>query len=86
MYNNNQQGSHFQNSKKDIVCPKMELIMTHLENAQGPSNHDKQIRFVCEHPHAAGDDTKHGIDEESEGRDAEQDVIEVRLVFGTELQ
>lgn len=36
--------------------------------------------------HPTSNDAEHGVDEQTEGRDAQQDVIQVRLLLRTELQ
>lgn len=61
-------------------------LQDHLEYAQSAGDHDEEVRLVSEHAHSAGDDAEDGVDEETEGRHAQQDVVQVRLLLSTELQ
>lgn len=58
----------------------------HLEDCQQPGHHHQQVRLVGERLQRAGDHAEHAVDEETEGGDAQQDVIEVALLLGLELE
>lgn len=60
--------------------------VVYLKHAQAASDHDEEIRLMSEGSHSTSDDTEHGVQEEAKCRDTEQDVVQVRLFFGAELQ
>lgn len=57
-----------------------------LRHREEAGQHDEEVRLVGERGQRAGDHAEHGVDEEAEARHAEQDVVEVALLLGLELQ
>lgn len=62
----------------------------HLEDDLGhgeeAGEHDEEVGLVGERGQRAGDHAEHGVDEEAEARHAEEDVVQVALLLGLELQ
>jgi len=61
-----------------------EHLKDHLGDREQSRHHHQQVRLVLEGRERAGNHAEDSVDEETESGDAQQDVVEVALLFGLE--
>ena len=63
-----------------------EHLQDDLEDREQTGDHHQEIRLVGEGGERAGDHAEDGVGEQTEGGDAQEDVVEVALLLGLELE
>lgn len=67
------------------ICDEQKLKY-HLHHGEDSGNHHQPVRFMGKGVERSSNDTEDGVGEEAEGRDTKEDVIEVALFLGLELE
>lgn len=57
-----------------------------LDDGDDSGDHDEQVGFAFHGIERAGDHAERGVDEQTEGGDAQQDVVQVALLLAAELE
>lgn len=61
-------------------------LQDHLEDGHTTGGRDQQAGLALQDLQATGDNAEHGVGEQAEGRDAQQDVVQIGLLLAAELQ
>lgn len=58
----------------------------HLGDREQSSHHHQEIRFMRKGRQRTGNHAEDGVDEETEGGDAQEDIVEIALLLGFKLE